>query len=549
MLMETTLGRLAYDGISGALAAQRCVILDGLATTEQANSLALHRGYVRAGSDVITTHTRGLFSAPTRDESGEPVHWMDSARRSLRIARQAIADEGREGEVAVAFAIDADIDGPEAAETIRLLSRAFGTEQPDLLLLEGLGVLRPTLFATVEALLAVGLPVWLSFGRCRQGLCGVHGEHWGGPEGDAFGRAARRFEDLGVDALLIGCIPPDHVDGMVGYLRDFTDLPLGVHPNLGYPTTSGWQGGADFTRMALSWREEGAQLIGGGCGVGPERIAAAEAALAGTRPGVRREDAEADVDEARPAPVPEPWRDNAGRSLYPLAFPDLLTHGGVFVPTQGSFLIWRHLFNDHVGRGARCLDVGCGSGLQSIQLALNGAEHVHGIDIDPQAAEATLVNAFRNGVTHRVSAEAVDLYEWMPETRYDVIVASLFQAPVDPLEAATAHRPADFWGRNTIDHLIGLLPRALADDGVAYVLLTSVLSQRRTAEVLERHGLKARVADFGFYPFNDAYRRVAEQVARVERISDAHHLEIVGTDVVIAYLLEIRRGLSEPRGE
>jgi S-methylmethionine-dependent homocysteine/selenocysteine methylase/SAM-dependent methyltransferase len=548
MLMETTLGRLAYDGISGALAAQRCVVLDGLATTEQADPRALHRGYVRAGSDVITTHTRGLFSEPTRDERGQPVHWMDSARRSLRVARQAIADEGREGEVAVAFAIDADVDGPDAAETIRLLSRAFGAERPDLLLLEGLGVLRPTLFAIVEALLAVGLPVWLSFGRCRHGLCGVHGEHWGGPEGDAFGRAARRFEDLGVDALLVGCIPPDHVDGMLGYLRDFTDLPLGVHPNLGYPTSSGWQGDADFARMALSWREEGAQLIGGGCGVGPEHIAAAGTALAGTRPGAPRQDAAA-VDEGDPLPAPEPWRDGAGRSLYPLAFPDLLTHGGVFVPTQGSFLIWRHLFNEHVGRRARCLDVGCGSGLQSIQLALNGAEQVHGIDIDPQAAEATLVNAFRNGVADRVSAQAVDLYEWVPETRYDVIVASLFQAPVDPLEAANAHRPADFWGRNTVDHLIGLLPQALADDGVAYVLLTSILSQQRTVEVLERQGLRARVADFGFYPFTDAYRRVAEQVARVERISDAHHLDIVGTDVVIAYLLEIRRGLSEPRDE
>jgi hypothetical protein len=337
---------------------------------------------------------------------------------------------------------------------------------------------------------------------------------------------------------------------MVGYLRDFTDLPLGVHPNLGYPTTSGWHGdGDEFARMALGWREEGAQLIGGGCGVGPEHITAAGAALAGTRPGARREDAAANVDADEATPAPAPWRDAAGRTLYPLAFPDLLTHGGVFVPTQGSFLIWRHLFNEHVGRGARCLDVGCGSGLQSIQLALNGAEHVHAMDIEPQAAEATLVNAFRNGVADRVSAEAIDLYEWAPETRYDVIVASLYQAPVDPLEAATAHRPADFWGRNAVDHLIGLLPRSLSDDGVAYVLLTSVLSQRRTAEVLERHGLRARVADFGFYPFTDAYRRVAEQVMRVERISDAHHLEIVGTDVVIAYLLEIRRGLSEPGGE
>jgi S-methylmethionine-dependent homocysteine/selenocysteine methylase len=448
MLMETTLGRLAYDGISGALAAQRCVILDGVAASEHGDPLELHRRYVQAGCDVITTHSRGLFSTPTRESGGEPVHWMDTARRSLRLARQAITQHGREGEVAVAFAIDSDVDGPDAAETIRLLSRAFGTERPDLLLLEGLSVLRPTLFATVEALVEVGLPVWLSFGRCRHGLCGVHGEHWGGPEGDAFGRAARRFEELGVDALLVGCIPPDHVDGMVSYLRDFTDLPLGVHPNLGYPTSNGWQGDADYASMALRWREEGAQLIGGGCGVGPEQIALAGAMLAGTRPGARRDDAagataEPDGDSAA---TPETWRDDAGRSLYPLAFPDLLTHGGVFVPTQGSFLVWRHLFNEHVGRGGRCLDVGCGSGLQTIQLALNGAEHVHGIDIDAEAAEATLINAFRNGVADRVSAEAADLYTWVPATRYDVIVASLFQAPVNPLDAASAHRPADFWG-------------------------------------------------------------------------------------------------------
>jgi hypothetical protein len=56
----------------------------------------------------------------------------------------------------------------------------------------------------------------------------VYGEHWGGPEGDAFGRAARRFEEMGVGALAINCIPPDHVAGMLSWLRDFTDLPLGV---------------------------------------------------------------------------------------------------------------------------------------------------------------------------------------------------------------------------------------------------------------------------------------------------------------------------------
>jgi homocysteine S-methyltransferase len=547
MLMETSPTRSAYDALSQALAAHRCVILDGRIASERASALDAHRRYVEAGCDVVTTRTRGLFSTPTWDDGGEPVHWMDNARQSVRLARQAIAEQGREGQVAVAFSIDPEVDGPNGEETVQLLSRALADDPPDLLHLEGLSVVRPSLYATVEALLSVGLPLWLSFRRCRHGLCGLYGQHWGGPEGDGFGRATRRFEELGVGALLVGCVPPDHVDGMVPYLRDFTDLPLGVFPNLGYLTSNGWhagEGGDDdaFARMALRWRAEGAELIGGCCGVEPEHIAAARTSLEGTRPGTRREDpAGATVEiDAVDTPPPAPWRDEAGRALYPLAFPDLITKGNVFVPTQGSFLIWRHLFNERIGRG-HCLDIGCGSGLQSIQLALNGAEHVHGIDIDPDAAEATLVNAFRNGVANRVSAATVDLYQWVPEQRYDVIIASLFQAPVDPLHPTPPDRPGDFWGRTAIDHVLGLLPHALADDGVAYLLQVSILSQQRTDEVLALHGLRGRVADFGFYPFTDAFRRVAEQIARVERISDAHHLEISGTEVFVAYLLEITR--------
>jgi homocysteine S-methyltransferase len=547
MLMETSVAGTGYDALSRALAAHRCVILDGRPGTERANALETHRSFVAAGSDVVTTSTRELFSTAASDDAGGRGHWMDGARRSVRLARQAIAEEGREGEVAVAFSIGAEVDGPEGAETIQLLSRALADEPPDLLHLEGLSVIAPSLYETVEALLSVGLPLWLSFHRCRHGLCGVYGQHWGGPEGDGFGRATRRFEELGVSALLVGCVPPDHVDGMVSYLRDFTDLPLGVSPNLGYLTNNGWDSepGDDrdaFARMALRWREEGAELIGGCCGVRPEQIAAARTSLEGTRPGRRRDaPAAAPAEPDTAATTPEPWTDTAGRSLYPLAFPDLIGQGNVFVPSPGSFLIWRHLFNEKVGRG-HCLDVGSGSGLQTIQLALNGAEHVDAIDIDPDATDTTLVNAFRNGVSDRVSATTVDLHQWVPETRYDVIVASLFQAPVDPLNPVLhPGRPGDFWGRTAVDHVIGLLPQVLADDGVAYVLQVSILSQRRTDELLAHHGLRARVADFGFYPFNDAFRRVADQIARVERISDAHHLEISGADVLVAYLLEITR--------
>jgi release factor glutamine methyltransferase len=213
----------------------------------------------------------------------------------------------------------------------------------------------------------------------------------------------------------------------------------------------------------------------------------------------------------------------------------------VFAPTQGSFMIWKHLQRERIGAGRRCLDVGCGSGLLAVQLARNDAEHVHAIDVDARAVANTLTNAFRNGVAERVSAAAADLLPWVPAERYDVIVASLYQMPVDPFERGTTHRPLDFWGRNLLDHLIGLLPQALADDGVAYVMQLSIIGARRTAELLDALGLQARVVDFAFFEFSDLFHERRAQIQRVEAQSDAYHLTLGGVDVMVAHLLEIVR--------
>ena len=557
-----------YSTVQDAFAAQRCVVLDGGIATELPQTgpgrghedealwgvsavalapddvLEVHRRYVAAGCDVITTDTWGLPTALAGevrpwDAQDEPLHWMEVARHGVRLAREA-------GAPVVAFSLNGDLDRPGGEETVRLLGRAFASDPPDLVLLETLSLVRPSLLAVVESLLETGIPVWLSFRRCRHGLCGVYGQHWGGPEGDAFGRAARRFEELGVAALLVNCVPPDHVGGMVSYLRDFTDLPLGVYPNLGYYTSAGWRfeegvGGSEYAEMALRWRAEGAQIIGGCCGVGPAHIAAARERLEGTRPGSDRPGQRADVNGRPPATVMAPWRDRANRPLYPLEFPDLVAGDEVFAPTQGSFLVWKHLFQERIARERRCLDIGCGTGLQTIQLALNGAEHVHGIDLDPDAVASTMTNAFRNGVSERVTAATADLFAWVPEERYDVIVASLFQTPVDPFQNVVSHRPLDYWGRSAVDHVIRMLPEALTPDGEAYLLHLSILSQARTQQLLAEEDLDAQVVDYTFFPFADHFVDSEEQIARVEGLSDAYHLDAGGRDVMVAYLLRVRR--------
>ena len=48
--------------------------------------------------------------------------------------------------------------------------------------------------------------------------------------------------------------------------------------------------------------------------------------------------------------TPEPWTDPRGRPLFPLEFPNIQVDPGVFVPTQGSYLIWKYLYREGIGR-------------------------------------------------------------------------------------------------------------------------------------------------------------------------------------------------------
>lgn len=578
----------AYRKLEQLLADERCVVLDGGVATELQRLRPLrgakgpapelwgtwalyrapqavhevHRRYAAAGCNVISTDTWSILSAPdaerrARPGSPEVGHWLDVARLGIRVARQAIGEESRAGECAVAFAISEEVNSPARQETVALLARAFEEEPPDLILLETLTLIRdPSTYETVELLLQTGLPVWLSFRRCRHGVCGVYGQHWGPPEGDLFGRAARRFGEMGVGALLINCLPVDHVPGIIPWLRDFTELPLGVYPNLGHLAGSLWRfdekvGPAEYAELARGWREEGAQIIGGCCGVTPDHIVAVREAVADTKPGRKRPSLAERVlnGEAAPAePEPEPWLDERGRRLFPLPFPELIVDPGVFVPTQGSFLCWKHLFSTGVGEGKTCLDVGCGCGILAVQLALNGAKRVHAIDIDRNSIANTLANAFRNGVSDRVTGEDVDLYEWQPNERFDVVAASLYQMPVDPFEEPTGHRPLDYWGRNLLDHFIRILPSLLAEDGRAYVMQLSIVGERETSRQLEELGLQSRVVDYSFFPFGPLFEQNKEQIARVEELSDAYHLVLAGQDVMVAYLLEVARELPRSPG-
>ena len=81
--------------------------------------------------------------------------------------------------------------------------------------------------------------------------------------------------------------------------------------------------------------------------------------------------------------------------------------------------------------GKTVIDFGCGSGILAIAAIKLGAEKVIGIDIDPQALQASRDNAERNGVADQLE---VFLPQNQPEGLIaDVVVANILAGPLREL--------------------------------------------------------------------------------------------------------------------
>lgn len=85
------------------------------------------------------------------------------------------------------------------------------------------------------------------------------------------------------------------------------------------------------------------------------------------------------------------------------------------------------LLEDYVKPGMEILDLGCGSGILAIAAAHHGAGPIHAVDTDPIAVEATIANAERNSVAHKIIATEGTLGSGAMQKRegFELIVANI----------------------------------------------------------------------------------------------------------------------------
>jgi len=122
------------------------------------------------------------------------------------------------------------------------------------------------------------------------------------------------------------------------------------------------------------------------------------------------------------------WRDVPDPEAVNVMLDPGLAFGTGTHPTTAMCLSWLDGLDL---AGKTVIDFGCGSGILAIAALKLGAAKAIGIDIDPQAIQASRDNAERNGVSERLS---LYLPHEQPENlSADVVVANILAGPLREL--------------------------------------------------------------------------------------------------------------------
>ena len=250
--------------------------------------VGVHRDYMAVGAEIIITNTYSTIPSYL-GKIGMAQRWLELTELAGNLARSAVEGAPEEARVAgslppLSESYRPDMVPPDA-EARALYEQMVEALDPyvDLFICETMSSAREARNAASMARSHSAKPVYVSWTLTEAAGTGLR-------SGESVAEALDKVADLAPDALLFNCTSPEAIAGGLAQLADLTDKPLGAYPNR-FNVPDGWTLDGDaqtelrelsveaFVNHALQWRELGASLIGGCCGIGPEHIAAVAARL------------------------------------------------------------------------------------------------------------------------------------------------------------------------------------------------------------------------------------------------------------------------------
>ena len=247
----------------------------------------VHEDYIKAGADVITTNTYACTPISMKNY-GLEKSIEEFNQKSVQVAKKAIKNSKKD--IALAGSVSASGSFyklgikamiPGFKEQIKILKE----EGVDLIILEAMSSQADIVQAMIECSYKINIPVWLSIScviddKTNNVMLGYNDTVDYPPEVyENFEISLNRFSKLHKGPILIAHSDIDVTGKALDIAKKNLNGILGVYPNTGYYEKPHWKFADDITpndylEYAKSWQKNGAQIIGGCCGLGVEEIKA-----------------------------------------------------------------------------------------------------------------------------------------------------------------------------------------------------------------------------------------------------------------------------------
>ena len=152
----------------------------------------------------------------------------------------------------------------------------------------------------------------------------------------------------------------------------------------------------------------------------------------------------------------------------------------VYPPAEDSWLLESCILKEKL-KGKKCLDLGCGSGVQSAAMISSGATDITAVDVDEDALKATKEKIQKLG--HILTCTQSDLFSKVKE-KFDFIAFNPPYVPSD--EVKWKDLDGGERGRETIDRFLEQFPSHLNKGGVLLLLISSLNDEKEICAILKK---------------------------------------------------------------
>ena len=247
----------------------------------------VHEEYILAGADIITTNTYATTPIAMK-QYGFNDQINDFNKKSVQLAKEAVKNSNKD--VAIAGSVSTfgslykyglEAMKPGFKEQLKILS----SEGVDLIILEAMSSQADIVETIIECSLESKLPVWLSIScviddKTNKLMLGYNDT----VDSDTnvyedFETSINSFSKIHDGPILIAHSDIKVTGQAVKIAKKKFNGVLGAYPNRGHYEKPHWKfidniTPSEYLENARSWVENGAQIIGGCCGVGVEEIKA-----------------------------------------------------------------------------------------------------------------------------------------------------------------------------------------------------------------------------------------------------------------------------------